>query len=474
MGAALAVIFSVCTSCAHIIQSDVSPHGLSFIAQTTDPTTIMSDDDDSSEDSFDVLRNVNPRTKDYAAEIWVEDPLFSLQLDSAERLCFGTDGPWEDEPYYIAVLPHEDDWERTGECMGSSDYLKTLAFGTLHGVPKEHLAALCKGGLHHNKSIQHFSIARGDFLGGRGFLALSSFFERTTTLESMSFIDCEAAAIENDDFAVHLAGALSKFSSLKSFESHLNPNMAHKVLASLAGHKELERIHLRSDDILGKKSSPALSAMLRGKPKLSSVTLELRLDDCNYMFGDPDFSAVGMLDDDGIAALSSGLCGKNAVKHLKIVGNRSVTPAGWPAFATALKSSRSVLETLCMPLNSVGNAGAIVIAHALAKNSALRVIDLASSTDITSRGWRAFCAVFESEDSALEKMSVWDCRIGEDVHLAWANSLADNNSLKKLCMAYSGHLSHAGRSVFRRILCNTSSIRYVPQQPHPRGSVDHP
>ncbi|KAL9184208.1 hypothetical protein ACHAXT_002294 [Thalassiosira profunda] len=569
---------------------------------------IMGDNDDgysSDEDSFVELPNVNPRTRDLAAEIYVEDPLFNLQIDCVTDLYIGNDGPSMEPPYHFPVLPHQGDWGRTGEYMGKAERLKTLAFGQMEGIPvlspwvpgvsEENLVALCKGGLHLNKSIKAFSIECGDFLGGRGFMALSSFFERTTTLESMSFIECEsaagsddfarhladalskfsslksfeshvnpriahkvfeslaghkeletiglradtslgkkassalsallrgkpkipsitllckggwyfnlnkpikgcsiecgdveilgslssslertttleimsfieceeAAAIENDDFARRLADALSKFSSLKSFESHVNPRMAHKVLESLAGHKGLDTIHLQSDTSLGKKASSALSALLRGKPKLSSITLELRYDHCNYMFGDREFmheDVTGMLDDDGMNALSSGLCGKNSVTKLKLIGNQNVSSVGWGSFATLLRSSRSVLQTLSMPVNNISDEAAILIANALSRNKVLREIDLASCRGITSLGWRAFCAVFESEDSALEKMSLWDCLIRRDVYIAWANALANNKRLRVLDTTYCPQHRQdedTGISSFQRILCNASTI----------------
>lgn len=279
----------------------------------------------SDEDSAGKLRNINSHTKKYLLQFTYGDdvnPLIDLQNDNChdDELFIGTDKiPEHEEFYHFPVLPHKDDWGRTGEYIGKAKKLEHLMFGTLEGVQESNIVSLCKGGLLQNKSIKKFSIeCDGDFLGGRGFVALSSYFERTTSLESMSFdMMCVDTATQNDAFAAHLAGALSKFSSLKSFESHLNPKMAHKVLASLARHKGLERIHLRSDTSLGKKASSALSALLRGKPKLSMVILGLRFDHCNYMFGDDNRfmrGVTGMLGDDGMHSLSSALCGKNGLK----------------------------------------------------------------------------------------------------------------------------------------------------------------
>ena len=300
---------------------------------------------------------------------------------------------------------------------------------------------------------------------------MSSFFERSSFLEKLT-IRCDAAA-ESDDFSRGLAKALSKFNSLKLFESQMNPRMARKVLGALAGHTELESLHLRSDVSLDNKAFSALSVLLRRRnSKLYDLGLDLRYDDANYMFGDPTFAgAMGMVRDDGMVAVSSGLGGKNALKSLRMCGNKNVSSSGWRAFSTLLGSSRSMLQSLHMPLNSIGNDGMTHIANALAKNKVLRRIDLSATRNVTSSGWRAFCAVFQSTESALEVMGLWDNNIGSDVHVAWASSLASNQSMKELGMHFFPSMTPVGMAAFTRILCNKSTIMTTFLSNHALGKV---
>ena len=96
------------------------------------------------------------------------------------------------------------------------------------------------------------------------------------------------------------------------------------------------------------------------------------------------------------------------------------------------------------------------LTNALVKNTQLRVLNLSGNHCVTATGWENFSTVLESPYSALKRLILWGNSNNDDILIALANSLANNNKLKQLLVAVSNIT--CGWAAFSQVLCNSSSI----------------
>jgi len=79
----------------------------------------------------------------------------------------------------------------------------------------------------------------------------------------------------------------------------------------------------------------------------------------------------------------------HTLQELKLGHNQSITIRGWKAVSTQLETPDTILETLHVNNNNIGNDEALVFATALANNTTLKTLGLYGN-GITLEGWEPF------------------------------------------------------------------------------------
>ena len=111
--------------------------------------------------------------------------------------------------------PHDGDWERDGNGIGSNEHIKELWFGNLDHthVIREKFEAFCRG-IACNKSINLLTICCRALFDGDIFNLLTPFFEQNINLRSLTL-----DGLHNAPNAVRLLSAsLTRFNTLREFE----------------------------------------------------------------------------------------------------------------------------------------------------------------------------------------------------------------------------------------------------------------
>ncbi|KAL9183548.1 hypothetical protein ACHAXT_004404 [Thalassiosira profunda] len=256
------------------------------------------------------LRNVNPlMNDDYVAE----DHLL-LQRNS-RRLTTLYLGASENE-----LLPHPDDWRRTGHCLGRNTHVETLHFGSLEGVTLGQFAALCEG-LADNQSIVEveFTCEKSLCLGGIVFQLMAPFFERNLVRTLRAGGDGFEVGLDSETTR-YLADALAKFNCLTEFEYYslaVDNGTALRLFGALAKHKNLEKLYLSGTHHMRRSGYNSLVRLFRSSARLSNLGLYL-----------------GFVDDELATALPDALADNSAFRDLSLYENAGLTSRGWTAIAT--------------------------------------------------------------------------------------------------------------------------------------------
>ena len=115
--------------------------------------------------------------------------------------------------------PHDGDWERDGNGIGSNEHIKELWFGRTQNVIREKFEAFCRG-IACNKSISILKISCCALFDGDIFNLLTPFFEQNINLRSLTLdIDLRSLMLDGLPNAVRLLSAsLTRFNTLREFE----------------------------------------------------------------------------------------------------------------------------------------------------------------------------------------------------------------------------------------------------------------
>ena len=393
-------------------------------------------------------------------------------------------------------LPHDGDWERDGKSIGKNTNIKHLGFGSLREhVSRDEFEAFCKG-LACNQSIERLEIHCCTLFGGEIFNMLGPFLEQNSNLRCLSLFG-SLGRVANT-----AAEILSRFNTLKEFLYLGGPeakNDVETLMRAVSGHSGMTAIHLSVGKVGGRVAA-TLAAMLTNP---NSSVSELRLSQI-------------ALDDEELAILAPAFARNDTLKNLNLALNGNVTASGWRHFFTLLQSPH-ILEEINLWGNSIGDASANLLANAmttgtqqlkclnlcsindvttvgwqalfdslkkttcmleelllrdndfldeevtylsdaLAHNRILRSLDLRDNNEVTAAGWRAFLAVLENPNSALEKVG---CGINDEVLVLFASSLMHNSRLKELYLNIyddEGDIAITNWGALSNVLCNKSSI----------------
>lgn len=117
-----------------------------------------------------------------------------------------------------------------------------------------------------------------------------------------------------------------------------------------------------------------------------------------------------------------------------------------------------MLLKLNLSCNGFSNEDVTHLANSLTNNCRLIELDISINSEVTSSGWRAFAAVLQNPNSALEKVDLTGNQINNDVLVSFANSLAGNKKLKELILDDEEDTIITNWDVLSDMLCKKSSI----------------
>ena len=143
-----------------------------------------------------------------------------------------------------------------------------------------------------------------------------------------------------------------------------------RLIEGLSGHclEELHILHLTLRGVVCKAIGNVLTHPM-------SKFKYIDLSSCN-------------LDDENFGILCNALMGKNTLKRINIMYNKSITSIGWQSLSTVLKHPNCKLAKLS--LSSAGlNDDAVNILGSALRGSSVKDLDISTNYSITNSGWQA-------------------------------------------------------------------------------------
>ena len=182
------------------------------------------------------------------------------------------------------------------------------------------------------------------------------------------------------------------------------------------------------------------------------------------------------IDDEAANLLAYSLAnGSINLEVLNLSENHDITTVGWRSVFSALQSPRCMLQKLFLHYNEINDEAVTYLGNVLANNCTLRRLGLGDleGNRVTSSGWRAFAAILQNPNSALEELDLARNQINNDVLDSFANSLMHNNKLKELFID-DRSVTSTGWDALSNVLCNKSSINATFNSNHTLGRVFDP
>ena len=158
--------------------------------------------------------------------------------------------------------------------------------------------------------------------------------------------------------------------------------------------------------------------------------------------------------------MTNALANSTQLKVLDLSANRNITTEGWRSLFNALQSHDCVLQGLLLYNNGFSDEAMTHLSNALANNCVLRHLNLGRNDEITISGWKAFAAVLQHPNSALETVHLDRNHIDDNVLVTLANSLMHSTVLKELFLDDLDRsiITVTGWDAFSNALCNKTSI----------------
>lgn len=314
--------------------------------------------------------------------------------------------------------PLDGDWERDGRSVGGNTHINEVEFFEPFAVQREDMGIFLRG-LAGNKSITKLTFTLCDFPWGDIFETLVPFFKNNGRFDSLK-ICCPG-----DDCFLPLISALSEFNSLKEFEysgnegveGAIDDDKARALVRALAGHSSLGRLILSENNIRG---CDALATLLHSH---RLALLDLR---------------ENQIDNDGAVVLAAGIMGSNTLNDLILEYNPNITETGWQAIFAALQSPSCRMTQLSLKHNTINDAAALSLLHALTGNGHLKNLDISclDRYTITTAGWRTLSTLLQNtNNNVIENLNLCHNGLNEEVATSLANALANNCKLKSLNLA---------------------------------------
>lgn len=161
---------------------------------------------------------------------------------------------------------------------------------------------------------------------------------------------------------------------------------------------------------------------------------------------------------------SRALIANSSISQLdfRLNGGGSISPAGWHSFSAALLGSCCNIEELTLAETDaglgLGTEGINALGGALIANSSLTYLSLErQSSDI--QGWEALSACLIKPDSRLNTLILYYCYIDNEGMDAMMGAVARNKALRKVQLKGIRSVTSSGwRDSF--ILCSIHNVRW--------------
>ena len=344
-------------------------------------------------------------------------------------------------------LPPDGDWERAGKGIGRNTHIKELCFGSNIvddvQVRREQFESFCEG-LARNKSIEKLLIWCCGLFGGEIFDMIGPFFDRNSNLRCL-YLDFDEGRGNAASSVRLLSTSLARFNTLEEFECKYGNNLqgdigAEMIIQALEGHSRLAKIDLSGNRVEGR----ALAALVGLMNNPNSSLADLDLWDCS-------------IDDEGARMLAAALGRNSTLRKLNLGHNKNITITGWRAIFTQLQSPQSSLDGLDLWKNYIDIAVANLLANALANGTSLKALCLGTSYEITTEGWRAVFAALSSPRCVIKELDLNSNEFNDEVVTHLSNALSNNCVLKELDLHGNAEVTPSGWRAFSAVLQNPNS-----------------
>ena len=320
----------------------------------------------------------------------------------------------------------EDDWEELGTAIGRNTHLEEVILNSgMSYIPAIYFREFTRG-LAFNRSIRTFCITSYEN---------SPRFPEAWEHLTRFFIDNEALECLELNLRWSVGGydelvtALQSFASLKEFKLSIDQPRnddarVDNVIHALIGH----HTGLRKLTIAGFQLVGRGCAALCAALATSSLSeLHLQFDALN--FNGPG-AFFGHINDTGARVFANCLARNTALKVLEIKSARHICEITWQSIFTAFSTCR--IESLILHSSELNDATMQPLTNALRRNTTLKNLSLRDNWRVTDTGWASLLTALRRPNSVLEKLDMSDNCIGDIGINALTNALLDNSILKEL------------------------------------------
>ncbi|KAL9185656.1 hypothetical protein ACHAXT_003433 [Thalassiosira profunda] len=360
-----------------------------------------------------------------------------------------------------------------------------------------------------NDTLRVLSLANNEQISPRGWRLFASSYAKSSGWAVQSL--CLRGNKIGDGEIYSLGGAFAMSPFLRELDVSCNVEITEDgwvaFLACLAGDATTNMTSIElSGNRINDRAMTALGNVLTGRSSL--VTLGLGCIGNVSLDGWREFSVAlrsptsklekialenGITTDASLAALANGLANNSTVRSIDLSlkctspfaesmeAMDSVSSAGWQAFFTSLRNSKSVLEKLHLRSRPTFDDQAMAaLVGTFGSHLSLSTLDVYGCLNISASGWHAFAPLLRT--CKLVQLKIPPCAdasdptpwgaerdptrpinwgasaTSNDVLVAVATALVGNDSLRKLAFCTFDEVPARVWEAFSMLLCNPSSI----------------
>ena len=338
-----------------------------------------------------------------------------------------------------------DDFSRLGAAIAENTHLTSLVVNLSDTYALDVRNNELYEGIKSNSSIhklilrcQNKNIASGRGAGGVANEILKAYQQNNNLTElSINYADLRHGGDHVIDQTLRRCTHLNKLNlhSCSITDEQLLP-----MVRALREHHSLEELHLDRNRI-GNDGCGAIATLL-----IDPISNLHSLDLSNNLIGV-----------DGANTLANGLANNTKLRELYLRNNNRLGNAGCETIATLLRDPNSNINQIDLGDNDIDYEGAIALANGLANNTKLRELYLRNNR-IGNVGCETIATLLRDPNSNINHIDLAGNSINNEGAIALANGLTNNTKLKKLYLA-GNPIDRSSVDIFKKLLCNKSSIR---------------
>ncbi len=424
----------------------------------------------------------------------------------------------DDEGDFSFQVREGDDLGWLGYFLGKNDQVKRLYMDFPNDFNLKHIDEFFRG-LGRNRSIEMLYIGRSL---GESFQGLVPFLSNNSSLRDLE-INSFDIGLECARSITLLLGQQSSLKCLNFEGTNLGDAELIEISSALRKQPQLEELTLNSNNI-GRDGCVALGSVLEGlrSPNLSILDLDdnviddeglcaltAGLKNCHNLTSlnlsenggirESGFRSLSTLfqsehcrlehldldrmniDNDGVAALSTGMTSLMSLKRLNLWSNRisdlgvagglvnccnieeldlssNMLSESALSYLASLVQRATQLKSLILLSNAINDEGLLCMVDGMTQHCSLTRLDL-SHNSITAVGLRSLARFLRSDNCRLKKLVLYDIDFGDEGAAALADGLRGNTSLQNLHFSEVGSsITAMGWAAFSKLLCDTSSV----------------